>query len=50
MTLLDYNGTELIANFTQFKSMIVEHMEPSEPYLVSLDAVRGELAQSQVGI
>ena len=50
VTLTDFHGTQVLDTFDKLNKMIEDRVTPSQPYIVSLDALRDELAQAQTGI
>ena len=45
-TLIDYYGSEVIDELNDYNRVLAESVTPSEPYRLSLSAVREELASS----
>ena len=50
VTLSDFHGTQVLATFEEINKTIKDRVTPSQPYIVSLDALRDDLAQAQTGI
>ena len=50
MTLRDFHGTQVLATFEELNKTIQDRITPSQPYIVSLDALRDDLARAQIGI